>query len=644
MVKRIFVLALVVVLAAYKLSQNETLVPKTSVPGTSLKLSAVSNKKVSPSDERKPASVPDELSHSKSIQFYSKAGTILSLRPAAGATDKASRAYDFEFQQPAPELSRLSLHLLLEKGVERVILANKLVAIVDHPENTKSYLTKAFPEIAFQFREPASGLLIVNTSAIPLSTLQKIKTAVDRVGVVRAIDFDSLIEPSALPNDPLTSQQWALENRGMKTFVDVDIDYSLAYSRFGADCSGVKVMVIDSGIAADHPDLATNISQTRINALYKQDVSPIYDGSPKDVMDYNGHGTHVAGIIGAVGNNGVGISGICGRVEIVPVRAGTSIGAILTSAVSIGILQAKSLGVRVINLSLGGPVRDSAMESAIAQASQDGLVIVAAAGNSGQDNSSVDTYPANFSAQNPNVISVAALAPNQKLADFSNYGANVDIAAPGQSILSTFPTTCEGICRTQFPNGPTNYGVLSGTSMAAPVVTGSIALAIALEPSVEVSTLKARLQKTGELISDSGKAIADNRTLNLHRFLAHAVPTCSTSVRASYSHEEFVQDLYCRILKRPADAGGFQHWVATLNSGFSRRDVALAFIGSQEFANLGANQTAEEFYSEAYLSFLGRKPEVGAPEYWSQQAQADSVRAILLSGEAQNRMSGYGIW
>jgi subtilisin family serine protease len=161
-------------------------------------------------------------------------------------------------------------------------------------------------------------------------------------------------------------------------------------------------------------------------------------------MDDNGHGTHVAGTIGAVGNNGVGTTGICWRVQLMAVKALGSDGSGTTTDIVSGINWAVSHGAKVINMSLGGSAMDPTMGTAIDNARNSGVVVIVAAGNDGTNNDTIPSYPCNFSKAN--LICVAALDQAYGLASFSNYGASsVDVAAPGVNIASTWPFTVTAI-------------------------------------------------------------------------------------------------------------------------------------------------------------------------------------------------------
>jgi subtilisin family serine protease len=221
-----------------------------------------------------------------------------------------------------------------------------------------------------------------------------------------------------------------------------------------------------------------------------------------DPMDDNGHGTHVAGIIGAEGDNSEGIAGINWTVQIMPLkflgRGGFGSTKNAIEAINYAIDRKKNgVNLRVINASWGSTQNSRALEDAIRAAGDAGILFVAAAGNSSTDNDRRPHYPSNYDL--PNMISVAALDRNDLLATFSNYGSKtVHVAAPGREILSTWLGN--------------QYREASGTSMAAPQVAGIAALIVANEPKLSMSKLRDRILKSSDSLDTLfGKVVAGGR-------------------------------------------------------------------------------------------------------------------------------------
>jgi subtilisin family serine protease len=224
----------------------------------------------------------------------------------------------------------------------------------------------------------------------------------------------------AIPNDPRYSQLWGLGK----------INVAGAWNTTTGSAA-VKVAVVDTGIATDHLDLSAN-------------VVPGFDfvQGDADPRDFNGHGTHVAGTIGARGNNGVGVTGVDWQVSLMPVRVLDASGSGSNANVAGGFAYACSHGAAIVNASLGGTGYSQAMRDTIGSAACANTLFVVAAGNEGVSDDSVPHYPCNYGSAPDNlanVICVAATGQTDALAGFSNYGQSVDLAAPGVNIPSTWP-------------------------------------------------------------------------------------------------------------------------------------------------------------------------------------------------------------
>ena len=259
-----------------------------------------------------------------------------------------------------------------------------------------------------------------------------------------------------VPNDPYFNYLWWLK----------EIQAARAWD-FGAGSHDVVVGVIDSGIEYNHPDIKNNmwVSQNG-REMYGWN----FFNNNNNPADSSGHGTHVAGTIGAVGNNGIGIAGVCWNVQIASLRIGHTFFSLEAGIEAINF--ANTHNIPILNASWGGRYNSPILKYVIRQ--YDGL-FVASAGNNGDNNDYFPMYPASY--DNDNIISVAATNPDGNLANFSNYGVKtVDIAAPGTDIFSLSL------------NG--GYSYQSGTSMSAPHVAGAAALLKAYKPNLTTSDIK----------------------------------------------------------------------------------------------------------------------------------------------------------
>ncbi|HUD73324.1 MAG TPA: S8 family serine peptidase, partial [Dongiaceae bacterium] len=327
-----------------------------------------------------------------------------------------------------------------------------------------------------------------------------------------------IVHAERAPDDPIYPRLWGLHNTGQSGgTAGADIHAEAAW-QVTTGSPAVVVGVIDTGIDYRHPDLAPNIwrnpGEIEANGIDDDGTGFIDDvrgwdfaNDDNDPLDDAGHGTHVAGTIGAVGNNGLGVAGVAWNVTLVPIKflGGNGSG---TEADAIAAIDyATAIGAVITNNSWGGGGFSQALLDAITDAGAAGSLFVAAAGNEAQNGDAVPHYPSGYAAAN--IVSVAATDDRDQLAFFSNYGAaSVDLAAPGVDILSTFP-------------GGT-YDELSGTSMATPHVAGVAALLRSVEPGIGVADLKSRLlQMTDHIPSLAGRTLTGGR---LNAFLSVAGP------------------------------------------------------------------------------------------------------------------------
>ena len=337
----------------------------------------------------------------------------------------------------------------------------------------------------------------------------KLPEGLDVVSAVKMMQSDpnvEYVEPNyiykitANPNDPYFGLLWGLNNTGQNVNGTVgkagaDIDAVQAWDKT-TGTPNVIVAVIDSGVLTSHPDLAANIwvnpGEIPGNGIdddlngFIDDVNGwdfVFNDSTPD--DENGHGTHVAGTIAAVGNNKIGVTGVSWNAKIMVLRASDKDGFGTAAAEINSIMYASSKGAHVINCSWGGPGFSQSLKDAI-DASP--AVVVCASGNGGNDsigdnNDSIPHYPSGYSSAN--IIAVAATDQGDELAYFSNYGpTTVDVAAPGVNILSTW--------------NDGDYQYLQGTSMSTPHVSGLAALLWGYSGS---SASQNRLLAAGDIIS-----------------------------------------------------------------------------------------------------------------------------------------------
>jgi subtilisin family serine protease len=333
-----------------------------------------------------------------------------------------------------------------------------------------------------------------------------------------------------VPNDPFFNQMWGLSNLAC-SFCDASqqlasIDATKAWDiTTGSD--DIVAVVLDTGVQLQHEDLSAN-AWVNPNEIPGNGVDDDNNGFIDDVNGWNFfddnnrtfvdgaqdfHGTHVAGSIGAVSNNGIGVTGVAWHVRIMSVKfLGGTTGKGKTSDAIKGIryaidLRNRGVNVRVINASWGGGSESEALRQAISEANDAGILFVCAAGNDGENIDEIPRFPASYSVDQQNAISVGAINQGGSLASFSNYGhSSVSVAAPGVAIFSTFPGS---------------YSAMQGTSMATPYVSGIAVLLWANEPSLTPAQVKQRIIDTSQplpflvsLLGRSGRASAYQALIN----------------------------------------------------------------------------------------------------------------------------------
>lgn len=328
---------------------------------------------------------------------------------------------------------------------------------------------------------------------VPAGRELQLVGALSRNRAVEYAEPDQLVTVADhTPNLSYFPRQYALQNTGQSFTstsggitvaagtVDADVDAVEAWDI--ATGAGIRVAVLDTGVATDNPDIAAKV-------VDRANFSTAATGE-----DNYGHGTHVAGIVAAV-KDAVGVSGVCPECSILDGKVLNDSGSGSTSSIVNGIDWALDSGAQVINMSLGQRVSSRALEAAVKDAWSRGAVIVAAAGNGGTQ---AKFYPGAY----PNVIAVAATDNNDAKASFSTYGKWVDVAAPGVSLYSTFPNH-------DFYLGTRNgrahgYDIASGTSMASPVVAGVAALVWSKLAVPSNASVRERVEATAEPVPGTG--------------------------------------------------------------------------------------------------------------------------------------------
>jgi subtilisin family serine protease len=409
-------------------------------------------------------------------------------------------------------------------------------------------------------------------------------------------------------SDPLQSSLWGMS--------DESGIGALSAWETSTGSSDIVVAVIDTGIDYTHEDLNSNVwinpGEVPANGIdddgngYVDDIRGVNLSvgavSSTDPMDDNQHGTHVAGTIAAANGNGVGVRGVSSGVKLLPIKfmdasgSGRLSDAIAAIDYMVDLKVNRGINIKVANNSWGGGGYSPALEAAIRRANDAGILFVVAAGNSATDIDLFPAYPASYEVAN--VVSVAAVDQAQNLATFSNYGAvGVDIAAPGADITSTLPGQ--------------RYGALSGTSMAAPHVAGSLALLLSVEPNISVSDAVARLLETGRdlptLASSDGSLsyVRSRRIVSAVRLLSNqrlplggsedALPPCGYQFQVSNLVAAGALDDAADRLNpiNQVDEGDFQVLTLPFDFPFFRTKTRVLYISPNGLVYLNPPRSAD---------------------------------------------------
>ena len=335
------------------------------------------------------------------------------------------------------------------------------------------------------------------------------KRALERVrkmpGVLH-VEPNYIYELRRVPNDPEFTRLWGLQTIGAPAAWNI-----------GTGSPDIVVGVLDTGIQYDHDDIRENVwrnpNEVPNNQIdddnngYVDDIFGVdfVDGD-SDPLDDDGHGSHVAGIIGASGDNEMGVVGVNWQVAIMALRIVSTDGFATTDSIADALdylvdMKTKGVNIVAINNSWGGPNSSQILFDSFKIVADSGILIVCAAGNAGRNSDFFPEFPANYDI--PGLMSVAAVSSQDMLAGFSNFGTHsVDLAAPGTTILSLHKDN-------------DSLAYLQGTSMSAPHVTGAAALLSSIDPSLSVTALKSLIMGGAERLENLQTKVASGGRLNL---------------------------------------------------------------------------------------------------------------------------------
>lgn len=436
------------------------------------------------------------------LDIFDSAGSIVQRSRLVPSPDEPDRLYRVVDRVDPANGARISR--------QEVMWADSMIVAVPHGEAVSDIVARI--DAAGYAVRPTHDWDAVVDVVLPNPNLETVPAALADLSSAMP---DVLVEPNFIhfsskvfSNDFDANEMWALNL----------IEAPAAWASTQGS-NEVVVAVIDTGIDWDHPDLAANI-WTNPGEIAGNGIDDDNNGFVDDIRGWNfvdnnlnpndadGHGTHVSGTIGAVGDNNSGVVGVNWNVKLIALRAGT-IGFDTADSVNamryVNTLRQRGVNVVAINASFGGSGFTQSAFDEIQSLGQNGVVFVAAAGNDGTDNDDDPIYPASYNLSS--IISVASVTHSAQLSSFSNFGVTtVDIAAPGTAIRSTVP------------NGFFDYN--DGTSMAAPHVTGAVALLAAIEPTLTVAQLRTRILNAAQPHAALAGRVASGGYLNLRRVVA----------------------------------------------------------------------------------------------------------------------------
>jgi subtilisin family serine protease len=384
---------------------------------------------------------------------------------------------------------------------------------------------------------------------------------------VRFAEPNYIVHATAVPNDPQFSNLWAMRNTGQVVngtagTAGADISATSAWD-ISTGSKSVVIGDVDTGIDYNHPDLAANVWSNPGGVGGCPAGTHGYNAIAKtcEAMDDNNHGSHTAGTMGAVGNNGIGVAGVNWTTSMMGLKflsaSGSGSLADAISAIDFAVV-AKANGqanVRALNNSWGGGGFSQALLDEINKAGANDILFVAAAGNNSLNHAIFAGYPCDYGYWNgaANVVCVAASDQNDNLASFSDYGTGVHLAAPGTNVLSTIPGNA--------------YAYYNGTSMATPHVTGAAALILSVCNINTAGVKNAILNNVDTPAGLSGRVMTNGR-LNLNRAIRSCAPSSPDfSLSASPASQTVAQGASTSYTVTIARTGGFAGAVTLSASG-----------------------------------------------------------------------------
>ncbi|MDR2409182.1 MAG: S8 family serine peptidase [Bacteroidales bacterium] len=431
-----------------------------------------------------------------------------------------------------------------------------------------------------------------------------------RKEIIKYAEKNPYMKPFFRPNDPFYGN---VDNANFKWHLDRI--YAEGAWLIQQGTPNIKVAIVDNYVWGAHPDL--NIATSNLYNAYNKingDASPPSSTTqyPSETSYTNSHGTHVSGLVGAINNNNTGIASIGGGVTLMGIRTSADDGGLMANSKS-GVAWAVQNGAKVINMSYGSSYYSRSDEETFRTYAESGVVLVAAAGNEGDEENYV-SYPAGYSS----VISVASIDGDEKLSYFSQHGADrADIAAPGgfinnspayPNVLSTTYCSAYMLSSTYPSLSNTYYDGMQGTSMSSPVVAGLCGLLLSFDPTLTPTQIKTLLQQTASPIHpNSATNIGGNGYVNAFAALMELNKNVSIFKASSDSlicpYNEYVDSILVISHQEWTIIGNIPTWMTVTTNNYYENSKRLVFHIDKNFS-IYPRSCELSFYSAALDSTI----------------------------------------
>lgn len=471
--------------------------------------------------------------------------TRVSLLPPRRKGDRAGELREWIIQPRTGVTSHLEEHYRpnkvgqLELAETREYAANQVLLTLEASVDVAA-LRAALKLRKITVSEPLMPLqkggciVSVSCDAKKFETVADLMSQIHRVNPRLRPEIDPIVSACRLPNDAYMGSLWGMKRIQAPEAWDIS-----------TCATNVRVAVVDTGVNYYHEDLTDNILRRPDELPFPWVFGRNFVGgiAANEPMDDNGHGSHCAGTVVARGDNEVGVAGVAWQAQLVPVKILNSEGKGAVSAQISAYNWARQNGCHILSCSFGGGPGLTAGYTAIRQLQIMDVMLACAAGNDGSDNDKMPHYPSSYDLDN--IVAVASTGPSDELSEFSNFGlTSVDIAAPGEDILSTCPAylTLDGLKQLWSSlDQDTSYLAIQGTSMATPHVAGAMALLKGYYPDDVYWQIIQRLTLNGDDVDALHDYLATGKRLNVYKAMLSLIPPAPIVTATPGTYEDRIE-------------------------------------------------------------------------------------------------------